>query len=72
MPGMTGMQFQAELLRIAPDLAQRIVFITGGATTPEAAAFLETTTRPCIEKPLHARELRAAVSAAARQEPARR
>jgi CheY-like chemotaxis protein len=67
MPAMTGMQFQREVRRIAPDLAERIVFVTGGAQTPEAAAFVASTASPCLAKPFESGELRAAVAAMARR-----
>ncbi len=67
MPGLSGMQFHDEVAKIAPDLAGRIVFVTGGATAPEAAAFLERTTNTCIEKPFQREALRLAVAAAARR-----
>jgi two-component system, cell cycle sensor histidine kinase and response regulator CckA len=64
MPGMDGIRFQAELARLAPDLAAGIVFVTGGATTPEAADFLSRTPNTCVAKPFTSQELRAAVAAA--------
>jgi CheY-like chemotaxis protein len=70
MPGMDGIQFQAEVARVAPGLAAGIVFVTGGATTPEAAAFLEATPNTCVAKPFSQHELRAAVTAASAR-PAR-
>jgi CheY-like chemotaxis protein len=71
MPGLTGMQFHEEVSKIAADLAGRIVFVTGGAAAPEAAAFLERTTNTCIEKPFQREALRLAVSAAARRSRAK-
>jgi CheY-like chemotaxis protein len=67
MPGMTGMEFHDAVAKVAPALAQRIVFVTGGATTPNAIAFLERTTNTCIQKPFQREALRAAVAAAARR-----
>ncbi|HEY6097957.1 MAG TPA: response regulator [Anaeromyxobacter sp.] len=70
MPGMTGMQFHAEVAKIAPALADRIVFVTGGAAAPEAAAFLGRTSNTCLQKPFQPDALRAAVAAAsARRAP---
>ncbi len=66
MPGMTGMQFHDEVAAIAPSLAARIVFVTGCATSPQAAAFLQRTTNAVVEKPFELQTLRAAVAAAAR------
>ncbi|AGC44092.1 sensory box histidine kinase/response regulator [Myxococcus stipitatus DSM 14675] len=57
MPGMSGMDFYSTLLKRHPDQARRVVFLTGGAVTPQARAFLETVTSPHIEKPFAGREL---------------
>lgn len=62
MPQMTGMELHAELLRIAPDQAGRMIFITGGAFTPLARDFLEQTAHPRLEKPFDLQQLRALVN----------
>jgi CheY-like chemotaxis protein len=41
MPEMTGMEFYEQITRVAPELADRIIFMTGGAFTPSAREFLE-------------------------------
>lgn len=64
MPEMTGMELHAELARSAPALARRMVFLTGGAFTQRARAFLESTANPRLEKPFDPAELRAAIDAA--------
>ena len=69
MPGMTGMDLYAELNRTAPDQAQRVVFMTGGAFTPRALSFLQEVANPKLSKPLDLRQLRALVSRSA-QSPA--
>ena len=61
MPDMTGMELHAELLRIAPDQAERMVFMTGGSFTPSAREFLDTVERPRLEKPFDSAALRALV-----------
>jgi signal transduction histidine kinase len=61
MPEMTGMELHQELMRRRADLAPRVVFMTGGAFTPEAQAFFESITNPRIMKPFHAVTLRDAV-----------
>ena len=65
MPGMTGMQFEEALKSVAPALARRMVFVTGGARTAEAAAFLDKTGCACVAKPFDREKLKAAVTAAA-------
>jgi len=52
MPEMTGMALHAELRRRIPDQADRVVFMTGGAFTPGAVAFLEAVPNPKAPKPL--------------------
>jgi signal transduction histidine kinase/ActR/RegA family two-component response regulator len=63
MPEMTGMEFHSELLGRAPDQAARIIFLTGGAFTPAARAYLDKAANPTIDKPFDARNLRALVNA---------
>ena len=58
MPEMTGMELHARLLQTAPDLAARMIFMTGGAFSPEAAAFLAQDQVRSIEKPFRASNLR--------------
>jgi PAS domain S-box-containing protein len=55
MPEMSGMDFYAELTRDSPQLASRVVFVSGGAFTPGAASFLEHSVNPRIEKPFDPR-----------------
>ena len=62
MPDMTGIQLLEELQRAVPGQAERLVFLTGGAVTPEAQAFLATTTRHLIIKPFDADEMLAFIS----------
>ncbi|HLM45537.1 MAG TPA: ATP-binding protein, partial [Myxococcaceae bacterium] len=62
MPEMSGEAFFLQLGQVAPDQCERVVFITGGAFTPEARAFLERLPPGrCIFKPLAAEVLRALV-----------
>jgi CheY-like chemotaxis protein len=61
MPEMSGMDFHAELTRRFPALAQRVVFVSGGAFSPNAAAFLEAVENPRLEKPFEPRSVLALV-----------
>ncbi len=61
MPEMTGMDLHAELGRTAPELRDRMIFLTGGAFTPAAEKFLLDVPNPRIEKPFEAATLRALV-----------
>jgi CheY-like chemotaxis protein len=64
MPVMTGMDLYAQVMRNDPKLAGRFVFMTGGAFTPRARAFLESVVNPCLEKPLDTSRLRSIVARA--------
>ncbi|MBA3392460.1 MAG: PAS domain S-box protein [Deltaproteobacteria bacterium] len=61
MPVLTGMDVHAELLRSDPELAARMVFVTGGAFTPRSREFLDHTANQWLEKPFSRQALRAAV-----------
>jgi CheY-like chemotaxis protein len=52
MPEMSGMDLHAWLAAEDARLAEQIVFITGGAFTPGASAYLARVGNQCIEKPL--------------------
>ena len=58
MPEMSGMVFYDELARRLPDLAARVVFVSGGAFTPDARSFLDRVKNPLIEKPFSPKQLR--------------
>jgi CheY-like chemotaxis protein/two-component sensor histidine kinase len=62
MPQMTGMELHAELCRVAPEHAARMIFLTGGAFTPTARAFLDQTPNLRIEKPFDVRNLKALIN----------
>jgi PAS domain S-box-containing protein len=51
MPRMTGMQLHAELAQRAPDQAESMVFVTGGAFTPRAKSFLAGVPNAVLDKP---------------------
>ncbi|HEX8822029.1 MAG TPA: two-component regulator propeller domain-containing protein [Archangium sp.] len=61
MPELTGMELHATLARENPALAERMLFLTGGAFTQAARTFLESTSQPCVEKPFEPDALRARV-----------
>jgi PAS domain S-box-containing protein len=64
MPEMTGMALHEKLLAEAPSQAARMVFLSGGAFTEEAAAFLDRVPNTRLEKPFSPGQLRAAVASA--------
>jgi signal transduction histidine kinase len=61
MPEMTGMELHAEMERLAPDQADKVVFLTGGAFTARARAFLDQVKNLRFEKPFDATMLRSIV-----------
>jgi PAS domain S-box-containing protein len=58
MPEMSGIEFDQEVRRVAPEYVGRIVFMTGGAFTDDARNFLATTGTPHLEKPFTEATLR--------------
>jgi signal transduction histidine kinase len=62
MPEVTGMELYERLAVIAPDQAQRMIFVTGGAFTTAAREFLDRVPNPRIEKPVEATNLLAIVA----------
>jgi PAS domain S-box-containing protein len=58
MPGMSGMDFYTVLAALDPTMAARVVFVTGGAFTPEANAFLDRIANERMDKPFHFKQLR--------------
>ena len=61
MPDLTGIDVYQEVQRLRPGDEARIVFITGGAFTPETAAFLQSIPNVWIEKPFDFKAVRAFV-----------
>jgi signal transduction histidine kinase/ActR/RegA family two-component response regulator len=52
MSVMSGIELHSELVRRSPELARRVVFMTGGAFTSRARVFLQAVPNRCVEKPL--------------------
>lgn len=61
MPHMTGMDLYQRLARSDPRHARCMIFLTGGAFTPRARAFLEQVENPRLEKPMRREEVLAAL-----------
>lgn len=59
MPDMTGIELHATLRRDAPERLPNTYFMTGGAFTPHAQAFLEVIGSARLDKPLNSATLRA-------------
>ncbi len=61
MPEMTGMDFYVELRRTHPQIAETVIFFTGGAFTPRAKAFLDAVPNTRLDKPPLPQNLRALI-----------
>jgi CheY-like chemotaxis protein len=54
--GVDGADVHAWLSRYRPELASRLVFITGDIANEETAATLRKTGAPCVEKPFRVQQ----------------
>ena len=61
MPGMDGPSFFREVRNRHPDQLRGFAFITGDTCTPQLKDFIDSTERPCIEKPFAPRDVRQVV-----------
>jgi PAS domain S-box-containing protein len=61
MPKTSGIDVYEELRTRAPEIARRMVFMTGGASTPRASAFLAHIGNAHVEKPFDMRVLEALI-----------
>lgn len=64
LPGMSGMELADRIAAIDPDLRRRMVFLTGGAVTADAQAFLSREDVVHLMKPVDIVQLRAVLRAA--------
>jgi signal transduction histidine kinase/CheY-like chemotaxis protein len=67
MPGLTGMELAERLARLDPALRRRTLFLTGGAVTAEAQAFLDRPDVCHLMKPIRASELSERLAALLRE-----
>jgi len=65
MPEMTGIALHAELVRVAPQQAERLIFVTGGAFTEDARHYLDRVPNAQVHKPFYLGELRSLVAGCA-------
>lgn len=61
MPGTSGVDLHTELVKSAPEQADRIIFLTGGGVSRRAQQFLDSVANRWFEKPCNLQELRAAI-----------
>jgi two-component system, NtrC family, sensor kinase len=62
MPELTGMDVYRYVSERHPELKERIVFITGGAFTPDTKRFLQEVSNPVVTKPFELNSIRSLVS----------
>jgi DNA-binding response OmpR family regulator len=59
--GITGSDVHDWLVRHRPEMASRIIFITGDTASDETIALLALAGTPCVEKPFRVQQLMEAV-----------
>ena len=59
---MSGIDLHTRHAAIAPDQVERMVFMTGGAFTRQAAEFFDQVANPTIEKPFDRAALLAVIN----------
>ncbi|MES1158106.1 MAG: ATP-binding protein [Haliangium ochraceum] len=62
MPDLSGIELHEAVAARMPELLPRLIFVTGGAYTPDAIAFLDRVTNLRLEKPIFPMALYKAVS----------
>jgi PAS domain S-box-containing protein len=62
MPELSGMDFHRELANVDAELAQQVIFLTGGAFTLSAREFLDRVPNPRLSKPFNWPQLRALIA----------
>ncbi|MBV9948698.1 MAG: response regulator [Myxococcales bacterium] len=61
MPSMSGIDLYRELSATRPEQAKRVVFMTGGSSSPRSQAFLESVGNVSVGKPFSIHAIRAIV-----------
>ena len=64
MPDLGGAEIYQTVRQRWPGLERRIVFMTGGAFSTQARAFLESVDNPCLEKPFNLPAIHQAIEVA--------
>ncbi len=62
MSEMSGIEFMQTLITRAPEVTDRVVFVTGGTITPATHEFLEITGCPILTKPFDLKTLSSMVA----------
>lgn len=58
MPEMDGKELHQRICSLDPDLAERVIFITGDTVSAETRRYLNQTGNLCLMKPFNLEELR--------------
>ena len=61
MPGLSGEEVYTEVIKQRPELAERFIFMTGGAFTARGSRFLDEIAAPVLHKPFDATRVRTLV-----------
>jgi CheY-like chemotaxis protein len=61
MPKMDGREFYRRVREMSPELARRIIFITGDVLSPETRRFIDETGNPSVMKPFSLERVREVV-----------
>ncbi|MCU0654151.1 MAG: response regulator [Polyangiaceae bacterium] len=61
MPACDGISFYRRLFQQGASLRSRVLFLTGGASSPEVQTFLAQVPNPRVKKPFRIQDLREAV-----------
>jgi len=67
MPNMNGQQFHEQVRLLKPDLAKRIIFLTGDVVNEQTQAFLQASGNPYLAKPFNLTALQAVMTALLRE-----
>lgn len=62
MPDGGGQRFFLDLMARDPELASRVIFVTGGAFRGDLQEFLQTQTQPVLNKPVRLSELKTVIA----------
>ncbi|HET9200091.1 MAG TPA: ATP-binding protein, partial [Dehalococcoidia bacterium] len=62
MPEISGQELYAEIQASNPELARRVIFITGDTLNEQTRAFVDSLDNPTLEKPFRLERLRALIS----------
>ncbi|HIE51987.1 MAG TPA: response regulator [Armatimonadetes bacterium] len=62
MPGLTGQELYAALQTCRPELARRVVFLTGDVARETTQEFLKTAGRPVMSKPITTKQFQACIA----------